>query len=170
MAGGQPEAAQRWAEEHASLVENETPDEPQVTRQLALARVWIATGELSRHCPLLRAIEPFIQSAGRVSSRMEIPALRALAQADPDRALADVCQALILGEPQGFAACFSIWASPCAACWLHSRRGPAPDRPVYPRRLMCNLCWMPSHHWNRDRHLTPQTLPRRWSNGSRSVS
>ncbi len=106
LAGGQPEAAQRWAEEHASLVENETPDEPQVTRQLALARVWIATGELSRALSLLRAIEPFIQSAGRVSSLMEIPALRRPGSGRPGSGAGRCVPGLILGEPQGFARVF----------------------------------------------------------------
>ncbi len=126
LASGQPDAADAWVREHASLAEVGTPDEPQVSGQLALARVWIAVGKTQPALSLLQKIEPFIRAAGRVSSWIEILALRALAQENSDLARFDLCQALSLGEPQGFARVFldlgeplrrrlaALKAQPCA--------------------------------------------------------
>ena len=141
LASGQVDAADAWVKDHASLAEVEKPDEPQVTDQLALARVWIAMGEKQSALSLLQNIEPFIRAAGRASSWVEILALRALAHADPELARADLCQALSLGEPQGFARVFLDLGEPMrrllAALNAQSCAGlPNPPPMAYVRSLL----------------------------------
>ena len=126
LASGQPVAAQEWGKNHADLAEVEQPDEPQVNRQLALARVWIATGRNQQAQSMLQKISAFIETAGRTSNWIEILALRSLAQEDPELAYADLIQALALGEPQQFARVFLDLGEPMRRQLMAVRKQSSP--------------------------------------------
>ena len=124
LASGQMAVAEEWGKDHAALMEVVKPGEPQVFRQLALARIWLATGRKQQALSLLHMIGGFVEATGRIASLIEILALRSLAQEDPDLAQADLRQALELGEPQGFTRVFLDLGEPMRRL-LSAVRSPA---------------------------------------------
>src|SRR5918994_992181 len=117
-------AAVRWAEASELGVDDE-PNYPREEKYLTLVRVLIAQGRLDSMgsylddaLGLLDRLRKAAEGGGRMSSLIEILALRALAlqaQHESSEALAALEQSLLLAQPEGYVRIFVEEGAPMAA-------------------------------------------------------
>jgi LuxR family maltose regulon positive regulatory protein len=103
LAQGDVGAAQHWINERGLRVD-EPASYPREAELLVLVRVLLAQDQPDRCLPLLERLHALAAAQGRLSSRIEVRTLQALALAaggDEPAALTMLAEALVLGHPQG---------------------------------------------------------------------
>ena len=106
---GRVDDAARWIRERG-LSEDDEMSYPHERDYLVLARVLLARSDPGRALGLLDRLDALAESQGRISSMIEIRALRALAlqaAGDHDDALRVVADALSLAHPEGYVRVFA---------------------------------------------------------------
>jgi LuxR family maltose regulon positive regulatory protein len=105
---GDVETALQWAEGNAATVQGELPEPLPIflreIQRVALARVYLARGEIERALATVEDVDHQAQAAGREARVIEIGLLRALAyqaQGNTDAAFASLQQSLRLSKPKG---------------------------------------------------------------------
>jgi LuxR family maltose regulon positive regulatory protein len=126
LAQHRPRTALDWADAVArDLAIDERPDAE--TTRLALARVWVATGDAparDRARALLSRLLDAAEAEGRVGAQIEALALRALADwrdGDQPGALTALERALRLAEPEGYVRLFADLGLPMARLLQEAR-------------------------------------------------
>jgi LuxR family maltose regulon positive regulatory protein len=118
---GDVETAARWAEGDPAIIKHEIPNNLPVflqeIREILLARVALARGEIEKALEILSRLGPQAESAGRMVRVIEIGLLRALAwqaQGNIDDAMASLERPLVLAQPERYIRLFVDQGEPMA--------------------------------------------------------